>query len=274
MKMTLWVSAILLFAASLCGLANAEDKKTLLLCPAIVTGIAPVHQLTNDQHSLGTDTAFGYYLYGDVPATVSGVLTIYENGSSYRTTFSHVVLKPHPVEAFKGGTPYRSDRLHFAFDRPHSVLVAWVSAAALDGATSRNCAPVPDGATAREPGRHAIPDDANFDAITATPAVADSKIDVGSCTVPFKNSELTEGTPPYYPNDLKSLQLQQFAVLARVILNDQGKVIEVYPISGDYKSAQDATVWAALRSKFRPPELLCVPIPGLYTFRATYDPSR
>ena len=274
MKMTLWVSAILLFAASLGGLADAQEQKITQLCPAMITDVAPVHQTKNDEHNLGTDSAFGYYLYGDLPATVSGTLLIYGKGYAFRTAFKNVELKPHAIQNPDTlATPYRSARQYFVFNAPHPVEAVWVTNATSAGETSHGCTPVPDGTGERAAGRIANPDNAGYSQSVATSAVLDSKVDIGSCTTPFKYAALTEGIAPEYPQALKAIDTGIVVVLARVVLDEHGKVATAYIVAGQYPSANAATLRAVNFAKYEPAQLLCIPIAGTYQFRAVFDPK-
>ena len=245
------------------------------------------------------DTQFGFVVTSDDPGTYSGTLEFYGGGTTYRVSFNNVTVHEYDMHtttragAVFHDIAYESDPQYVSFKEPFAMEAAWVSAAETAGMPETSCPTMP--AVTHEDGWKptSYPQDLTTSGgITDTEvrarapsgslfAIYDGDVDLKQCKEFFSYAKVVRPWQPAYPSSAKEETRGDTSVLARVVLDANGKVLDAALLqsasalwlTAGSRDIDEETLRSVRLSTYSPARFLCVPVPGIYVFRANYSPG-
>ncbi|PZR58538.1 MAG: hypothetical protein DLM50_03400 [Candidatus Meridianibacter frigidus] len=95
------------------------------------------------------------------------------------------------------------------------------------------------------------------------------------CAEPNKDAVATSLVAPEYPESAKTANLGPVVVIVKVALSAGGSVLDTSIIQSGNNSALDQEALRSARHSSYAPEVRnCVPVAGVYSFRAQFDPNQ
>jgi TonB family protein len=254
-------------------------------CAATVSTFIPIHNTAVSKTDLGTDTEFGFKLRAETARTIDATLAVYAGGDLYELRLHRIALSVHTeTEKLDPGnsdaslvrTVFESTPMYFRFAKAMTADAAWISEAGVDGAP-KSCPTMPYAGIADQSRAATISDvpPATVRAMAATDAPRirlEAHVDAGACATKFVPAKGQLLVAPDFPEVARGNN--HMIAIATVALDSAGKVADAWIVGSSGSPEVDAaTLRAAKASTYLPAEFLCVPISGLFTFRANFAPS-
>lgn len=269
------------FAAADCRVQAAP----LELCPAQAKSAVPVHHVRDNVEGV-KDTAFGLQLFGLSRRSVSGTLTVLSAGKLYSVPFSNAALTPVTHHAMRGNTQvyeygdFESPPVFFSLPAESAVDAVWVSSVAADAGAQLTCPPLPAAAKeSKDPlplhytGGLTVDEFLALAPASAPPATFISDAPVQGCDHVFAYAKGVDLATPVYPDTARDQGFLGAVMLIRIVLDDRGSVRDASMLAPSGNAMVDQSALRAARiSTYAPTQLMCKPVPGVYSIRSTFNP--
>jgi hypothetical protein len=198
-----------------------------------------------------------------------------------------VVINPFGGSITSSGTIYASDQGVVQFPQPVHVVHAWISQAQGfddgNGWSSRGVVPCAAGKVLGDPDLNKRALYSSVDpqikaplvasVVQATPIAAPV---LGECKTSFVATAVERPVNPEFPEPARAGIDGQVATLIYVAVNSDGKLDDAWTFTSTgpgLRLLDDAALAAARRSSYKPAQVLCKNVPGLYIFRAEFSPN-
>lgn len=185
-------------------------------------------------------------------------------------------------EDFHGAPVAQFQPVALHFPKPIALQAVWIEQVRDEHGNVSDCLPnavVPEPAAARlwpagseDPRQRA----SRKNAIAVNVPLQDGIpfITPQNCPVAFTDATATLPVAPEIPEAAKRAIHDKVTAMVRVNVKPDGEIAAVsMEKSSDYPFVDQATLSAALRSKFTPKKVECIPFAGMYLFYATFFPN-